>query len=207
MGDPNHHPILPWVMDFTSADGGYRDLTMSKYRLNKGDAQLDLTFDTTSPFMGDTDKNGDPLQIPHHISDMLSDITYFVYKARRIGKSVLCKHVRSKWVPAEYPASMHRMQQWTPDECIPEYFTDPTIFSSIHEDLCDLELPAWCDGAEDFINKHMAVLESDYVSDKLHHWIDLTFGYKVIALINFLTSHFNVINHSYNSKKQSLFCE
>ena len=36
-GDPNYHPVLPWVVDFTVPFGKFRDLKRSKFRLNKGD--------------------------------------------------------------------------------------------------------------------------------------------------------------------------
>jgi len=173
--DPNHYPILPWVMDFSSRTGGFRDLTKTKYRLNKGDEQLELTYD-----MAKADSvSSEPPQTPFHVSDFLSDITYYVYKARRTDKSVLCRLVRHRWVPAHYPSSLERLYHWTPDECIPEFYTDPEIFRSIHDDLQDLELPSWCTDAADFIRIHRQVLESPAVSEQLHHWIDLTFGYKV----------------------------
>ena len=91
-GQPNNHPVLPWVCDFSSRDGGLRDLTKSKFRLNKGDVALDLTFESGR----------------HHVTEVLSEITYYTYKSRVTHKSILCKHVRQSWVPEEYPSSIQR---------------------------------------------------------------------------------------------------
>ncbi|XP_035599586.1 WD repeat-containing protein 81 [Oncorhynchus keta] len=202
-GDPNYHPVLPWVVDFTVPYGRFRDLRRSKFRLNKGDKQLDFTYEMTKEALAAAVANGggavsiigdlglggsvgaggsgqsEHLHVPHHISDVLSDITYYVYRARQTPKSVLCSHVRSQWEPNEYPASMERIQSWTPDECIPEFYTDPSIFRSIHPDMPDLEVPPWCNSCEEFIEVHRCLLESREVSQQLHYWIDLTFGYKL----------------------------
>ncbi|KAG0349061.1 hypothetical protein BG005_011205 [Podila minutissima] len=165
-GDPNVHPIFPWVTDFTGADvsHGWRDFSKTKFRLNKGDEQLDVTFDGP---------------VPHHITDILSDITYYVYMARQIPIPVLCQFVRSKYEANEYPSSIRRLYEWTPDECIPEFYTDPSIFKSTHSDMPDMALPKWAKTPDDFIRIHRDALESEYVSQHLHQWIDLTFGYRL----------------------------
>ncbi|THU58637.1 hypothetical protein C4D60_Mb03t16470 [Musa balbisiana] len=47
------------------------------------------------------------------------------------------------------------------------------------EKVGDVVLPPWAKGsAREFIRKHREALESDYVSENLHSWIDLIFGYK-----------------------------
>ncbi|ONM31865.1 Protein GFS12 [Zea mays] len=170
-GDPGFHTVMPWVIDFTgipdeSSDNGWRDLTKSKWRLAKGDEQLDFTYSSS--------------EVPHHVSDeCLSELAVCSYKARRLPKTILRSAVRSVYEPNEYPSSMQRLYQWTPDECIPEFYSDPQIFTSLHSEMSDLALPSWATSAADFIYLHRDALESDRVSQQLHHWIDITFGYKL----------------------------
>ena len=168
---------------------GWRDLTKTKFRLSKGDAQLETTY-----------KHSDP---PHHVPESLSELTYYIYLARRTPLQVLRRVVRDVFVPEHYPHSMSRIYDWTPDECIPEFFCDPTMMSSIHQDLglADIELPPWAPTPAKFVAYHRAVLESDEVSAHLHHWIDLTFGYCLVgdaAIVNM-----NVpLRHTLSSSEQ-----
>ncbi|XP_020277297.1 protein GFS12 isoform X2 [Asparagus officinalis] len=170
-GDHTFHIAMPWVIDFTvkpdeNSDTGWRDLKKSKWRLAKGDEQLDFTFQTS--------------EIPHHVSDeCLSELAVCSYKARRLPLRILRSAVRSVYEPNEYPSNMQRLYQWTPDECIPEFYSDPQIFFSLHSEMSDLVVPSWAATPEEFISLHRDALESDRVSRQIHHWIDITFGYKL----------------------------
>eukprot|EP01038_Epipyxis_sp_PR26KG_P015463 gene15463-20862_t len=44
--------------------------------------------------------------------------------------------------------------------------------------LNDVVLPPWADSPRDFIRKNSKALESEYVSENIHFWIDLIFGFK-----------------------------
>ncbi|KAJ3101503.1 hypothetical protein HDU97_001318 [Phlyctochytrium planicorne] len=74
-------------------------------------------------------------------------------------------------------------------ELIPEFFFLPEFLQNMNkfdfgkkqtgEDIDDVLLPPWAKGDPRlFIVKHREALESEYVSNHLHEWIDLIFGYK-----------------------------
>jgi hypothetical protein len=190
MIDATFHPVIPWVSgpptlperldadltlsphmirsqvsDLTEQWGGWRDLTKSKFRLNKGDQQLDVAYAHSTP--------------QHHITESLSEITFYIYMARRTPLPILQSVVRANFIPQHYPSNMARMYEWTPDECIPEFYTDPTVFRSLHTDIgmVSISFPPWCATASDFIAYHRSLLESPEVSSHLHSWIDLNFGF------------------------------
>lgn len=206
-GDPACHPIMPWTLDmtqhpehatpvwhyanyannpvllilhgtcsyavaqlsppppFVSPQGaGWRDLSQTKYRLAKGDTQLDLTYAMS--------------ERSHHVSDQpLSDVAFCIYKARRLPQTLLTATVRAVFEPNEYPVSIARLYATTPDEAIPEFYCQPSVFVSLHQGMRDMAVPDWADGdPATFVTLHRAALESDYVSQHLHLWIDVTFG-------------------------------
>ncbi|KAI8911058.1 hypothetical protein EDD86DRAFT_189412 [Gorgonomyces haynaldii] len=73
-------------------------------------------------------------------------------------------------------------------ELIPEFFYLPDFLRNHnHFDLGitqaghkldDVGLPKWAKTPEEFIRVHRRALESEYVSENLHHWVDLIWGYK-----------------------------
>jgi len=180
VGDTTCPPILPWVTDFTSEidlsfesqslccvdKSPWRDLSKTKFRLKKGDEQLDHTY-----------LHADP---PHHIPETISDLTYTMYRARCLPIHQLRSSVRDTFVPQHYPDSLAKLYKWSPDEATFEFYvtdSDPNIFYSRHAEMPDLSLPPWCENSyERFISYHRSVLESDLVSRHLHLWIDLNFG-------------------------------
>ncbi|ORZ30121.1 hypothetical protein BCR44DRAFT_80010 [Catenaria anguillulae PL171] len=164
------HPIIPWLTDFSTHTpddpAGLRDLTRSKYRLKKGDEQLDMTWTA-----------GDQ---PHHITALLTDLSMCMLTARTLPLPILKRHVRERFDPKEVPRDAAGMYAWTSDECVPDWFDNVAVFEA-HPDLGipALELPSWAKSPAEFVAKHRELLESDLVSSRIHEWIDLMFGYRL----------------------------
>lgn len=74
-------------------------------------------------------------------------------------------------------------------ELIPEFYETTTDFltndfqldlgvRSNGKRVDDVSLPKWASSPADFLQKQRMALESEYVSNNLHKWIDLIFGTK-----------------------------
>ena len=85
-------------------------------------------------------------------------------------------------------------------ELIPEFFMENPEFllNKLKLDLGvrsngkrvdDAKLPNWAKSPEDFLKKHREALESEYVSNHLHLWIDLIFGHKQRSIEDFNLFH------------------
>ncbi|KAJ4952298.1 hypothetical protein NE237_029130 [Protea cynaroides] len=96
----------------------------------------------------------------------------------------LFNNVRDTWLSAAGNGNTSDVK-----ELIPELFYMPELLKNWFnlelgekqsgEKVGDVVLPPWAKGsAREFIRKHREALESDFVSENLHHWIDLIFGYK-----------------------------
>jgi hypothetical protein len=91
--------------------------------------------------------------------------------------------VKEAWLSA----SKHNMADVK--ELIPEFFYLPEFLENLNQfdlgakqsgvALGDVVLPPWAkQDTREFIRVHRMALECDFVSQNLHHWIDLIFGYK-----------------------------
>ncbi|XVF71885.1 hypothetical protein PTKIN_Ptkin12aG0075700 [Pterospermum kingtungense] len=96
----------------------------------------------------------------------------------------LFNSIRDTWLSAAGKGNTSDVK-----ELIPEFFYMPEFLENHFnldlgekqsgEKVGDVFLPPWAKGsAREFIRKHREALESDFVSENLHHWIDLIFGYK-----------------------------
>ena len=77
-----------------------------------------------------------------------------IAQARRLPKALLTKAVRAVFIAGEYPATLRRLYSWSPDEAIPEFYTDASVFDSLHDDMPSLQVPEWAADAQDFVRRH-----------------------------------------------------
>ncbi|CAL9184110.1 unnamed protein product [Musa hybrid cultivar] len=96
----------------------------------------------------------------------------------------LFNSVKDTWLSAAGKSNTSDVKEMIPEFLyIPEFlenrFNLDLGIKQSGEKVGDVVLPPWAKGsAREFIRKHREALEADYVSENLHCWIDLIFGYK-----------------------------
>ncbi|CAI5739207.1 unnamed protein product [Hyaloperonospora brassicae] len=201
--DLTQYPVFPWILcDYTSPElalddpAVYRDLTKPIGALNDERlAYLKARYEGM-PRGAEAEELPPPFLYGTHYSTP-GYVVYFLL--RKVPEYMLC--LQSGKFDA--PDRLFRSVKVTWDGClsnhadvkelIPEFFdcacpADEWLRNMKHLDfgstqnrdrVDDVVLPPWAHGsATEFVQKNRAALESDYVSDHLHHWIDLIFGYK-----------------------------
>ncbi|KAJ5653278.1 hypothetical protein N7490_000281 [Penicillium lividum] len=199
--DLTQYPVFPWVLaDYTSEE---LDLTNPKTFRDLSKPMGCQTPDREAGFrerynafaeMGDD--NSPPFHYGTHYSSAMIVCSYLI-RLQPFVKSYLLLQggtfdhadrlfysIRKAWESASR-GNMTDVRELTPEFFyLPEFLINSNkydfgLLQNQTTAIDSVELPPWAKGdPKIFIQKHREALESPYVSENLHHWIDLVFGSK-----------------------------
>ncbi|KAL0021859.1 hypothetical protein WJX77_009077 [Trebouxia sp. C0004] len=195
--DLNQYPVFPWVLaDYTSpsldlnAPATYRDLSKPVGALNqKRRREFEDRFDSLKE---------DPDIPPFHYGSHYSSAgTVLFYLIRMEPFTAMNRNLQGgrfdhadrlfSNVAATWDNCLHSSSDVK--ELTPEFFHQSEFLLNNNNfnlgtqqtgvALGDVVLPPWAHGSPDeFVRLQREALESDYVSEHLHEWVDLIFGFK-----------------------------
>lgn len=199
--DLTQYPVFPWVLaDYNSEE---LDLTNPKTFRDLSKPMGCQTFEREADFrerykafaeMGDD--NAPPFHYGTHYSSAMI-VTSYLIRLQPFVKSYLLLQggnfdhadrlfysVRKAWDSASR-GGMSDVRELIPEFFyLPEFLVNANkyefgMLQNMSTAIDSVELPPWAKGdPKAFIAKHREALESPYVSENLHHWIDLVFGCK-----------------------------
>lgn len=202
--DLTQYPVFPWVIsDYSSKDldlnnkSMYRDLSKPMGALGQKRSQQYLErYQTMDDFYKEGIEGSSP---PFFYGTHYSCAGYVLHYLLRLQPYAnmslalqggnfdkadrLFYNLGNSWLSA----SQENLQDVR--ELIPEFYYLPDFLSNANkfdlgitqrdEVIGDVVLPPWANNdPKEFIRIHRQALESKYVSENLHQWIDLIFGYK-----------------------------
>ncbi|TPX34048.1 hypothetical protein SmJEL517_g03217 [Synchytrium microbalum] len=192
--DLTQYPVFPWVLqdyesdtlDLTDPDV-YRDLSKPIGALD--DARLQNILERYRAF---EDPSG-RIKKFHYGTHYSSAAATLFYLLRLEPFTTL--HILLQGGKFDHPdRQFHSIQAcWKSvlfgsgdvKELIPEFYYMPEFLNKFDLGVKqtgaaveDVILPPWASSPEEFIRIHREALEGDYVSEHLHEWIDLIWGYK-----------------------------
>lgn len=198
--DLTQYPVFPWVIaDYTSEEldlndpKSFRDLT--KPMGAQGEARARQFKERYEALQSLCDDEAPPFHYGTHYSSAMIVASFLIRLEPYVQSYLLLQGGRfdhpDRLFYSIQKAWKSSSAENTTDvrELIPEFFFLPEFLTNGNKyefgklqdgtEVCDVELPRWAKGdPQIFIAKNREALESPYVSEHLHAWIDLIFGYK-----------------------------
>ncbi|AGO10891.1 AaceriAFR620Wp [[Ashbya] aceris (nom. inval.)] len=198
--DLTQYPVFPWVIaDYTSDEldfedpRTFRDLTKPMGAQDKD--RMQKFVERYSALSSLDDPSSPPFHYGTHYSSAMIVSSYLI-RLEPFAKSYLLLQGGKFGPPDRLFNSIERAwksasKESTTDvrELTPEFYYLPDFLRNVNDydfgclqsgdKVGDVILPPWAKGdPKIFISKNREALESKYVSEHLHQWIDLIFGYK-----------------------------
>ncbi|KAJ5068516.1 beige/beach-related [Anaeramoeba ignava] len=195
--DLSQYPVFPWILSDYDSDkldlqnpNSFRDLSKPIGSINENNLQQCIaryqTFEKANtgvpPFYYGSHYST-PAVVLHYLVRLEPFTTLFIdFQSGRFDSSDRMFHsVSELWKSCTGTTSDVR-------ELIPEFFYFPEFLENSNRfdlgkrqnetQVDHVVLPNWATSPEDFIHKHRSALECEYVSQHIHEWIDLIFGFK-----------------------------
>ena len=189
--DLAQYPIFPWIL---------KDYTSNELDLNESNSYRDLNFPIYAQeeeYRKNLKKRYDSIEdseIKYHSGSHYSNPAFVCYYLVRIKPfSIYASEIQGNCF--DQPDRLfHNIKNFYKvqgkfQELIPEFFNIPEIYVNINNynfgknleniKVNDVILPLWASNSPRLFSKmNKKALESQYVSQQIHNWIDLIFGYK-----------------------------
>ncbi|MGH0121336.1 UNVERIFIED_CONTAM: hypothetical protein FKN15_032979, partial [Acipenser sinensis] len=189
--DLSQYPVFPWVIaDYSSAEldlmnpETFRDLSKPVGALNEERLErlLERYRDMPDPKFMYGSHYSSPGYVLFYLVRVAPEYMLCLQNGRYDHADRMFNSIAETWKNCLDGATDFK-------ELIPEFYgSDPSfIVNSLKLDLGkkqggkmvqDVHLPPWANDPEGFLQKNREALESQYVSEHLHEWIDLIFGFK-----------------------------
>nr|POF22141.1 beige protein like 1 [Quercus suber] len=199
--DLTQYPIFPWVLaDYTSEELDLTDpKTFRDFSKPMGcqTATREAEYrDRYKQFAEMGDESAPPFHYGTHYSSAMIVSSYLIRLQPFVQSYLLLQggsfdhadrlfdSIEKTWLSASRD-TMSDVRELTPEFFyLPEFLVnvnryDFGVKQGVGERVDNIHLPRWAHGDPHvFITKHREALESPYVSERLHQWIDLVFGFK-----------------------------
>uniref|UniRef100_W5LDA3 Neutral sphingomyelinase (N-SMase) activation associated factor n=1 Tax=Astyanax mexicanus TaxID=7994 RepID=W5LDA3_ASTMX len=191
VNDLSQYPVFPWVIDDYSSPqldllnpASFRDLSKPVGALNteRLERLLDRYRDMPEPRFMYGSHYSSPGYVLFYLVRVAPEHMLCLQNGRYDHADRMFNSVGETWKNCLEGGTDFK-------ELIPEFYgTDCSFLKNMLNlnlgrrqgggQVGDVELPPWASDADDFLQKMRAALESQHVSEHLHEWIDLIFGYK-----------------------------